>query len=79
MKKAMKWIMAILALIVIVIIASPNASASEIVASGSCGKNVTWTLDDEGLLTISGTGAMHYYSSSTTYISPYSSDNSLAN
>ena len=29
-----------------------------IVASGSCGENLTWTLDDAGLLTISGTGAM---------------------
>ena len=27
-------------------------------ASGSCGENLTWTLDDAGLLTISGTGAM---------------------
>ncbi len=29
-----------------------------IVASGTCGKNLTWTLDDQGTLTISGTGAM---------------------
>ena len=26
--------------------------------SGTCGKNVTWTLDDNGILTISGTGEM---------------------
>ena len=34
-----------------------------VVASGSCGAkgdNLTWTLDDNGLLTISGTGAMAY-------------------
>ncbi len=31
------------------------------VASGICGDNLTWTLDAEGLLTISGTGAMHNY------------------
>ena len=30
----------------------------EIVASGSCGENLTWTLDESGLLTISGSGAM---------------------
>ena len=30
--------------------------------SGSCGKNLTWTLDDEGTLTISGTGDMDNYS-----------------
>ncbi len=29
-----------------------------VVASGECGDNVTWTLDDEGLLTIEGKGAM---------------------
>ncbi len=37
------------------------AARAEIVASGDCGArgdNLTWTLDDEGLLTISGEGAM---------------------
>lgn len=29
--------------------------------SGTCGENVTWTLDDEGTLTISGTGEMTDY------------------
>ena len=33
-------------------------------SSGTCGKNLTWTLDDAGTLTISGTGDMEdYYSS----------------
>ncbi len=31
------------------------------VSSGTCGENVTWTLDDQGTLTISGTGAMYDY------------------
>ncbi len=34
-------------------------------SSGTCGENLTWTLSDEGVLTISGTGAMedffYYY------------------
>ena len=30
--------------------------------SGTCGKNLTWTLDEGGTLTISGTGAMGDYS-----------------
>ncbi len=29
--------------------------------SGTCGDNVSWTLDDEGTLTISGTGDMEDY------------------
>jgi len=29
---------------------------------GTCGDNLTWTLDEEGTLTISGTGAMYNYS-----------------
>lgn len=31
-------------------------------SNGTCGKNLTWTLDDEGTLTISGTGDMDNYS-----------------
>lgn len=33
----------------------------EIVDSGTCGENLTWALDDEGTLTISGEGAMEDY------------------
>ena len=33
-------------------------SKAGIVAAGTCGENLTWTLDEEGLLTVSGTGAM---------------------
>ena len=36
-----------------------NAQA-EIVDEGTCGENVTWTLDSTGLLSISGSGAMSY-------------------
>ena len=38
-----------------------TASAADIVESGSCGENLTWTLDSEGTLTISGTGDMTNY------------------
>ena len=38
-----------------------TASAADIVDSGECGENVTWTLDSEGTLTISGEGDMTNY------------------
>ena len=36
-------------------------ASTTIVASGTCGDNLTWALDDEGTLTISGEGEMDYY------------------
>ncbi len=43
-----------------------TVNAADIVESGSCGENVIYTLDSEGTLTISGTGAMddYYYAES---------------
>ena len=38
-----------------------RAEAADIVASGGCGTNLTWTLDSEGTLTISGSGNMYDY------------------
>ena len=59
MKASKTKIAAALFLIVLGIVLFPgrklNAAEEK---SGSCGDNVTWTLDDEGTLTISGTGAM---------------------
>ena len=40
-----------------------SAVETEVLDSGTCGENLTWTLDSEGALTISGTGAMRDYSS----------------
>ena len=33
-------------------------TADDVIASGTCGDNLTWTLDNQGTLTVSGTGAM---------------------
>ena len=41
--------------------ASYNVSASTVVEQGTCGDNLRWTLDDQGTLTISGTGNMLDY------------------
>ena len=37
---------------------APEAAANDTVTSGTCGENVRWTLDSDGLLTISGSGDM---------------------
>lgn len=39
----------------------PVMAGNTIVKNGSCGDNLTWSLDGDGLLTISGTGAMNDY------------------
>ena len=51
----------VLAVLMIVSILPATALAADIVDSGTCGAEVTWTLDSEGVLTISGTGAMKDY------------------
>ena len=43
------------------------------VASGTCGDNLTWTLTDDGRLTISGTGAMTNYYSENNSRAPWDS------
>ena len=53
--------------VLFVLITSPAEAA--IVDSGTCGENLTWTLDDTGTLTINGAGRMtdFNYDSDTTY------------
>ena len=36
-----------------------SAEAATVVDSGTCGKNVTWHLDSDGIFTVSGTGDMY--------------------
>lgn len=42
-------------------LAGQPAQAAGVVASGNCGDDLTWTLDSEGVFTVSGTGAMQDY------------------
>lgn len=37
----------------------------ETIASGKCGKNLTWAMSENGVLTVSGTGEMYKYSAKT--------------
>ncbi len=48
---------------------SITATAADLVDSGTCGENLTWTLDSDGVLTISGTGAMTNFTNS--YATPW--------
>ncbi len=60
----------ILLLLVVFLLISPlsnlfTASAAPVVASGKCGDNLTWEKTSDGVLTISGTGAMYDYDEAT--------------
>ncbi len=56
----------VLAVLMIASLLPATALAADVVASGTCGaegdgSNLTWTLDSEGVLTISGSGDMYDY------------------
>ena len=52
-------------LLAICLLALPTKADAATVASGTCGDNLSWVLDDTGTLTISGTGAMPNWTSSS--------------
>lgn len=53
---------------------------SKAVAAGKCGDNLTWSLSDDGTLTISGTGDMYNYNDVAPYnISPWYHDLTSSN
>ena len=57
-----------------------TARAADIVASGTCGANgdnLTWTLDSDGVLIISGSGAMANYNEDGYNRGPFRSDSSI--
>ena len=60
MKKLVRSI--ILAAFAILLFGSCTAMGGEAVESGECGPSLTYTLDDQGVLTISGSGDMYEYS-----------------
>lgn len=49
----------------------PAAMSVYAASSGVCGANLTWTLDDEGTLTINGSGKMYDYDSFGSQASPF--------
>ncbi len=69
-----KTLSVILSLVMLLLLVPVTASATVIVRSGSCGANVTYTLDSEGTMTISGTGDMGDYGWYGWYVAPWHSD-----
>ena len=61
-KKVLSKFLFIAAFVVLIFAFSTNAKAAT-VESGTCGVDLEWTLDDQGTLTISGTGNMTNYAS----------------
>ena len=53
--------------------------AATTVDSGTCGENVSWTLDSDGTLTISGTGPMRNYLPLGNASSPFQENSSIKN
>lgn len=61
MKKKINLLFSFVVMVCLVVCLGVNASAADIVETGSCGAegdNVTWTLYDDGLVVVSGTGAI---------------------
>ena len=60
MNKMRRLVSALLAVCLIVVMVPVSVSAA---SSGTCGDDLTWTLSDDGVLTISSTGPMNDYES----------------
>ena len=73
LKKILPLCLLALALVMVLTALTPKARAAT--ASGTCGENLTWSLDNAGTLTISGTGPMYdwdySYSSPTESSHPW--------
>ena len=65
MKKRFAFMVILLAVLCLVCLTqlSTDSQAIEKLDSGKCGENLTWTLTDDGVLTISGNGEMDDYTS----------------
>ncbi|MBR2549742.1 MAG: leucine-rich repeat domain-containing protein [Clostridiales bacterium] len=75
MNKSISKLTAFLLAVVLVFAMSPALVLSaDTIASGTCGKNLTWVLDDSGKLTISGSGNMDNYSRDNVPWGEYAED-----
>ena len=60
----------LIAIIGLCLLALPLIAWAEVIDSGECGTGIAWMIDDEGLLTITGTG----YMTSCPWLDQYSDD-----
>ena len=56
-----RWYVVVVFLAVLSWLCTVKVSAASIDASGTCGDNLTWTLDSDGVLAVSGEGKMDSY------------------
>ncbi len=59
MKRNFSKLLSVTIAVLMLISAVPFSVNAAVMASGKCGENLTWTLDSEGTLTISGTGSWY--------------------
>ena len=71
MKRMKRWVSVLLAMSMMFMLLPTTVLAANSVASGTCGESLTWVLDSEGTLTISGTGEMEDYNSLDTNTAPW--------
>lgn len=60
-KRIISFVITIALLFSILLQIVPVAKATDVVASGTCGEQIQWVLDDLGVLTLTGLGAMSDY------------------
>ena len=78
--KKMKQVLSIFLAVLIIMLTVPAVFSTNIIESGTCGDHLTWTLDNDGEVTISGTGNMWNYERdqdpspyATSTVSPWNS------
>lgn len=74
-----KRIIGLVMAIVMITALVPAVFAADVIGSGKCGDNVTWTVDSDGVLTISGTGDMYDYEGGGANMPPYYSHHESIN
>ena len=65
MKRCLSFLLAVAMVIACAPVIPLEVNAAT-VASGDCSDNLTWTLDEDGVMTISGTGAMDDYATASS-------------